>query len=87
MWLAGTHALKPIVWRIAWPPEVVAAFEAGLLTVNNLEMAGILLHFLVLEYLVDVRHLHILIWCDNTSAVSWTAKMSSSTSQVGQALT
>ena len=87
IWMSGSKTLRPIVWRLKWPPEVVHLFEQGRLTINDLEMAGLLLHFLVLEQLVDLKHCHTAAWCDNTSAVSWTSRMSSTTSKVGQQLT
>ena len=87
VWLSGSKTIAPLVWRFQWPPEIVALFDAGKLTINDLEMAGILLHYMLLEMLVDLLHVHVAIWCDSTSAVSWTAKMSSLKSLVGQQLT
>jgi hypothetical protein len=74
------------VWRIKWPPDIVKRFEDGHLTINDLEMAGLLLHYLLLEQLVDLKHQHTAAWCDNTSAVSWTSRMTSTKSAVGQQL-
>lgn len=87
IWLSGSRTLRPIVWRIQWPPNIVQRFADGHLTINDLEMAGLLLQYLLLEQLVDMEDLHTAAWCDNTSAVSWTAKMSSSSSTIGQQLT
>lgn len=87
IWMSGSSTLRPIVWRVKWPPEVVHKIESGALTINDLEMAGLLLQYLLLEQLVDMTHLHTAAWCDNTSAVSWTVKMSSSKSMIGQQLT
>ena len=87
IWLAGTKSLHPLVWRMQWPPPVQARFESGHLTINDLEMAGLLIHYLLLEALVDVAFLQLAAWCDNTSAVAWTTKMSSSKSLIGQQLT
>ena len=85
-WLSGSKTIAPIVWRFRWPPEVVEAFDDGLLTINDLEMAGILMHYILLEMLVPLWHIHVAIWCDNTSAVAWTAKLSSMCSTMGQQL-
>ena len=87
IWLSGLHNLHPIVWRCPWPQDIVDRVSSGELTINDLEMAGVLLQYLLLEQIVDVTHLHTAVWCDNTSAVSWTMKMSSKTSAVGQQLT
>ena len=86
IWLTGHKLLHPLVWRFAWPHKVVAAVEAGALTINDLEMAGLLLHYLVLEAVVPLRHTQAAAWVDNTSAVSWANKLSSKRSKVGQQL-
>lgn len=87
-WLSGRKSLRPIVWRIKWPPEVVAEYVKGNITINDLEMAGLLLAYLILEQVVpDMKDTHTGLWADNTSCVSWTAKMNSGTSKVGQQLT
>lgn len=87
IWLSGIQNLHPIVWRIKWPQPIVDRLTDGTLTINDLEMAGILLQYLLLEQLVPMKHLHTAVWCDNTSAVIWTTKMSSSKSLIGQQLT
>jgi hypothetical protein len=87
IWFSGTKTLRPIVWRIKWPQDIVDRVTAGHLTINDLEMAGLLLQYLLLEQLVDVKHSHAAAWCDNTSAVAWTVRMSSNKSAVGQQLT
>ena len=87
IWLAGRKNLRPIVWRLKWPQDIVDLVTAGKLTINDLEMAAIVLHYLLLEQLVPLKHLHTAVWCDNTSAVSWTYKMNSKRSLIGQQLT
>jgi hypothetical protein len=87
VWLAGLHDLHPIVWRIQWPQDIVDRVTAGDLTINDLEMAGLLLQYLLLEQCVPLALLQTAVWCDNTSAVAWTVKMSSSKSRIGQQLT
>ena len=87
IWLSGTASLHPIVWRCKWPPEVVQQYEQGIITINDLEMAGLLLHYLLLEQLVPMKDTHTAAWCDNTSAVSWVQRMNSKRSMVGQQLT
>ena len=89
IWISGNKQIPPLVWRVKWPEEIVAAFydePNGYLTINDLEMAGVLLAYLLLEQLVPMQHTHTALWCDNTSAVSWTAKMSSKKSAVGHQL-
>ena len=87
VWISGNRMLHPFVWRFRFPPTVVARFEQGLLTINDLEMAGMLFAHLLLEQIVSIKHCRTACWCDNTSTVSWTGKMSSKKSKVGQQLT
>ena len=92
VWLAGTKSLNPVVWRVEWPEDIrnnVISFSNphGTITNSDLEMAGMVLHYLVLEHLVDLRHVHVAAWCDNTPTVSWTNKLSSSKSPTAGRLT
>jgi len=92
VWLSGKDNLHPVLWRVKWPPDITAQLISpnnpnGNLTINDLEMAGLLLHYLVLEDIVDnLQHKHAAAWCDNTSTVSWARKLSSKRSLVGQRL-
>jgi hypothetical protein len=92
VWITGKQHLPPTVWRVEWPPDIQAKLvtstnKDGTVTVNDLEMAGVLLETLVLEHLVqDLRHQHAAAWVDNTSAVSWTTKMRSKRSKIGHRL-
>ena len=44
-------------------------------------MAGLLLHYLVLENVANIRHKHIEAYCDNTPTVSWATKYTSKQSR------
>ena len=92
VWFAGAHPLQPTVWRVPWPIPIRAAlvsFQNPSSTISNsdLEMAGMLLHYLVLEQLAPLRHVHVAAWCDNTPTVSWTNKLSASRSPIAGHLT
>jgi hypothetical protein len=58
--------LSPVVWRgVEWPEDirqnVVSLFHKnpnGTITNSNLEMAGMLIHYLVLEHLVSLKYVH-----------------------------
>ena len=87
VWLSGTKPVQPIVWRVEWPDDIKMALITrehpdGSLSVCDLEMAGLLLHYLVLEHVVALRHQHIGAFCDNTPTVSWEAKLASKHSQI-----
>lgn len=81
-----TDEFHPIVWQYEWPPEIRAALITdknpnGTLTINDLELAGMLLGWLVLEIaLTDLAYKHVGMFCDNTSAVSWAKKQHTSKS-------
>ena len=51
---------------------------------NDLELAGAVLNWLVLECQKHIRlkHKHIRVFCDNTSAVAWAQKLQTSKSKV-----
>ena len=92
VWLSGKDDLHPTVWRVKWPDDITARListtnPTGDITVNDLEMAGLLLHHLVLENIAgDLTHKHAAAWCDNTSTVSWARKLCSKRSLIGQRL-
>ena len=92
IWLSGKQGLHPLVWRVQFPPDITARFKSssnkqGDLTINDLEMAGLLLQFLVLEQVTDTLvDKRAAAWCDNTSTVSWARRLTSKRSLVGQRL-
>lgn len=80
VWFGGAKPLDPVVWRVVFPKDITEAVVSdsnpkGRLTNSDLEMAGVLLHQLVLERLVPMRHCRSVIHCDNTPAVSWSTRM------------
>jgi hypothetical protein len=81
-----------VVWRVEWPLDIqqnVVSFDSpnGTITNSDLEMAGMLLHYPVLEHMVSLKHVHVAAWCDNTPTVSWTNKLSSSQAAIAGRLT
>ena len=92
VWLSGKEAFHPTVWRVKWPADISQCLKSpsnpeGDLTINDLEMAGLLLQYLVLEQNVaSLANKHAAAWCDNTSTVSWARRLSSNRSLVGQRL-
>ncbi len=47
----------------------------GTLTNSELEMAAVLLHYMVLQQEVDLRYVRTGVWSDNTTTVAWTTRM------------
>jgi hypothetical protein len=81
VWFSGRTSLQPSVWRVEFPVDITRQVVSdsnptGALTNSDLELAGVLLHYSVLEQLVpDLTHVQVVIGCDNTPAVAWTRKM------------
>jgi hypothetical protein len=81
VWFSGRLSLTPTVWRVEWPEDITTNVVSeknplGTITNSDLEMAGVLIHQLVLERLVDMCHRRSIIHCDNTPSVSWATRMS-----------
>jgi hypothetical protein len=79
--------MPPTVWRVQWPDDIrlsVISFDnpSGSLSNSDLEMAGMLLLYLVLEHLTTLRHIHVAAWCNNTPTVAWMNKLSASRSPI-----
>jgi hypothetical protein len=73
VWLG--YGLRPTVWRVEWPTDVVSLYREGKLTNSDLEMAGVVLQYLVAEQMRPLERCHTAIWSDNTPAASWSTKM------------
>ena len=89
VWFSGESKLIPTVWRITWPKEIQARLVSftnprGTITNSDLEMAGHLLHWLILELIapISLKHKCAGIFSDNTPTVSWAYKLSSTKSIV-----
>ena len=89
IWTSGTSPLSPLLWQLEWPIDirdnlVTSTNKNGTITMNDLELAGAVLNWLVLECQnhLDLRCKHIGVFCDNTSAVSWAYKLRTSKSVV-----
>ena len=66
------QSIQPWVWKYAWTQEVQNKLVShinprGRLTINDIELAGIFLGWLVLEYVAeDLKFKHIGSFCDST---------------------
>ena len=60
-----------------FPPETIVLLAASILSINDLEMAGVLLEWLILEaHLPLLQFVQAGISCDNSSTVHWSQKFS-----------
>ena len=87
--LLESSPLQPTVWRIPLPTTIQNQLisdqnKDGTLTINDLEMAGVLLQWLALEIITptSLKHKHVAIYCDNSSTVSWANKLTSTSSPI-----
>jgi hypothetical protein len=88
VWTSGLKVIKkPFIWQVRWPDDIInnlvtSSNKNGTVSINDLELAGLVLNWLALEYnnSVPLEFHHVGVFCDNTSAVSWTNKMRTSTS-------
>ena len=88
----GLDAIQYWVWQFEWPldiqKELVSATNRnGRITINDLELGGLVLGWLVLEHVVeDLTFKHVGSFCDNTSSVAWAYKGSTATSMAAARL-
>ena len=80
IWMSGDAGLRPIVWRVhfdlAVSSQVVSESNPrGKLTNSDLEMAAVLLHYMVLQQQVDLRYIRAGAFSDNTPTVAWSKRM------------
>ena len=66
-----TGEFPNVVWRLQWPQDITSnvvsdSNPSGTITNSDLEMAGLLLQWLVLEEVADTKHQTLLLHCDNT---------------------
>ena len=76
----GLSDLPHVVWKFEWPSSIKHQIGKTL-SINDLEMAGIVMGWLVLESIQkDLSFKHVGLFADNTSSVAWTQKGSSTSS-------
>ena len=85
--VSGSVQMPNLVWQVEWPDDIKLEMSNGTITINDLELAGMVLGWLVLDDVVpDLSYKHVGIFCDNTSAVAWLVKGSTTTSAKAAAL-
>ena len=88
VWCSGTTWPKPFRWQVEWPKDiqdslVIVENPNRSVTINDLELAGALLGFLVLEnYGVPLQYFHLATLCDNMTTVVWAYKLRNSKSRI-----
>ena len=89
----GEHEeLIPTVFRLEWPQTIRDALVTqenpdGTITNSDLECAGLLLTWLVLEEICpDLVHKHVALWSDNQPTVCWVKRMASKNSHIAKCI-
>jgi hypothetical protein len=80
IWMSGEAGLRPIVWRIHFAHAILSQVVSdknprGCLTNSDLEMAAVLLQYMVLNQRVDLRYVRAGVFSDNTPTVAWSKRM------------
>ena len=76
IWCPGKDSPGYGVWQVRLPQDIAANLHSqsnpqGTITINDLELAAIVIHYLTLSMISPSLALkHIAIFCDNTSAVA-----------------
>jgi hypothetical protein len=71
----------PIVYRHQWPDQINRRYRDAKITNSDLELAGVLVAWFVLEACVPLRHATTSIFSDNSPTVSWTQTLMSRSEQ------
>ena len=90
VWFGQNNPLQPMTWFVEWPTSIVNQRTTDKcvdcsISILELELAGILLQWLVLETIIPaelLQHCSVAIWCNNILAVAWLYKLCNSTSQI-----
>ena len=81
----GTN--RYIFWTVNFTVQVIKDFETGDITINDLELAGVMLAWLTLEHLLpSLHHAQVGIKCDNSSTVAWARKFTARSLRAGHIL-
>ena len=81
----------PTVFRLQWPPDITASIVSddnpcGTITNSDLEMAGLLMLWLVMEEVCEVRDAHVALFSDNSPTVHWVQRLAAKHSEIAMQL-
>ena len=77
----------PTVFRLAWPDHIRKLYRANKIINSDLEMAGLLLLFLVMEEVCpSLRAKYVALFSDNSPTVGWVKRMAAKGSLVAMQL-
>ena len=80
-------ACVPTVFRAEWPEDIKAVFARGEITNSDLECAGLLLLWLVMEEVCPLEiGSRVALWSNNSPTVGWIRRLASKRSKVAAQL-
>ena len=83
--------VPPTVFRLQWPEDITRNIisddnPSGTLTNSDLEMAGLLMLWLVMEDVCNVTDAHVALFSDNSPTVHWVQRLAAKHSEVAMQL-
>ena len=81
----------PTVFRLQWPSDISDSIVSdsnptGSITNSDLEMAGLLMLWLVMEDVCDVKDSHVALFSDNSPTVHWVQRLAAKHSEIAMQL-
>ena len=83
--------VPPVVFRFQWPTDISASIVSddnpdGTITNSDLEMAGLLMLWLVMEEVCEVENAHVALFSDNSPTVHWVKQLAAKHSTIAMQL-
>ena len=80
-------ACTPTVFHLAWPEDIKELFHKGDITNSDLEMAGLLMIWLVMEEVYQkLRASHVALFSDNSPTIGWVKRLAARVTLVAMQL-
>ena len=89
--IGENKAVPPVVFRLQWPADITASIVSddnpnGTITNSDLEMAGLLMLWLVMEEVCEVENAHVALFSDNSPTVHWVQRLAAKHSTIAMQL-
>ena len=89
--IGENKAIPPVVFRLQWPEDISKSIVSdsnpeGTITNSDLEMAGLLMLWLVMESVCHVENAHVALFSDNSPTVHWVQRLAAKHSTIAMQL-
>jgi hypothetical protein len=89
--IGENKAVPPVVFRLQWQADISACIVSdsnpdGTITNSDLEMAGLLMLWLVMEEVCTVENAHVALFSDNSPTVHWVQRLAAKHSTIAMQL-